>query len=175
MIGMRLIIGALAGIWILFVQLLPVLLRFFKREEIGNAVLQAVIWLIVIYVLMLALHVVQIVLFFKKKKSFLLLYIVVTVIGIIPHFINRQQTAGLLAIGSIALEFIIIGYLLTAKNAAIYFGYYNRFNKTALNAFAVTETQKAMDELQNLAQQYQSGAIGQDFFEAKKRLLLSRL
>ena len=170
---MRLILGALSGIWFL-IQAVPRLQTVIHAlpAERQSTVFQLLPLASGTYALMLGIIIALIVLFFKRKKAFIYLYIFTGVLFAASYFFSMQTIYGL---ASVALETLIIAYLFTSKSAAVYFRHYNRVNKAALDAFSVRQTKEALKELEDLSNDLAAGKISMQFFEAKKRMLLPRI
>lgn len=179
-IAVRLVLGSISGTLTLFnllLRVIPLLGEPFLMERIGEGPLLLLVGSVVMYIVSLAFLILTAVSLFQKKKQFLPLYVLYAGLSLFSFFFSGN--AVFFCIVSI-LESINIAYLLTSRRTAVRFGFYNRFNRAALKAYAAKNdvgdrAEEILREIEQTANEYRSCKISHGAYDRRIHELLDLL
>ncbi len=168
----RLIIGSGRGI-LSIVSIMPMIAQSLQSSPSGPLLVIA----FVLYACIVGLMIADLVLYFYKSKKFIPMYIVTVGILFAVYFIGKQYEYACIAV---IIESFFIPYLLTSKKAALRFGYFNKFNRAALTAYAIRadigeEKEAVILEIEKADSRCRRNEISREEFSEIKRGLLAKL
>lgn len=166
----RICLGVIAGV-LMMLKLIPVLALYADRL---NMILAGTV---ILSVLVLCIGIAEIILFSQRNKLFVWLYLVMAAINILSAFLTNTVMQGCLFV---AVESAFVAYLLTSKNVAVRFSFYNKVNRVALDAYAAkrqvnAEEERILDEIEELTEMHRRNRIGLEEYLHQKRALLRQL